>query len=927
MAENMPQQSFGATKARNLVVGSQFSGTTNITFNGGPDEAKGLQAEKEACLRSLAFRDIHARRHDIVPAHPDTCDWLFNTPEFQQWIDPAYLQDHNGVFWIKGKPGAGKSTLMKHAFHHYQKSLFSDHLLLAYFFNARGETLEKTPLGMLRSIVYQLLQNDDTLYEQFLPSFREKQRTSQEGNFHWRLSELQEFMRSVVTKSQSKPFLLLVDALDECHESEVRDVVAFLESLSISASRDGIQLKVFLSSRHYPSIRIAKAIELTVEKSAHHQIDIAQYVRERLIVSDADIEAEILKKADGIFLWVVIVVSLLNKAYDEGRIEAMRRTLEELQGDLEKIFSTILDKDVTDMAETVLMLQWVLLSKRPLKPREIFAAVVKTAPPTSDLIQRRITTSSKGLIEIRKESTETVQFIHLSVSDFLFRYKRLQTLDATLGPEPITTSHGRLWARCWSCIEQVDTASVRQQHMRELYDNDSFLSYAACYIFNHAEEALSNDAMLRKGDDWCGREEDPSNATWRTSIHNWLRELDRWFQWWKLFINATGAYTEVSELEEEDAEILYFLALRGLPNLIRALPESANINAQGGWHGNALNVASHRGHRKTVELLLEKGADVHMQGGYYGNALQAASFGGHQEIVDLLLKKGVDINMEGGVYGNALQAAAYQGRQKVVELLLEKGANIHKQGGVYGNALQAAVCQGDQNIVKLLLEKGADIHMQGGEFGNALQAAAYQGDQEVVGLLLEKGAEINTQGGRYGNALQAAAYQCHQDVVEILLEKGADVSAQGGEFGNALQAAAYQGDQEVVGLLLEKGAEINTQGGWYGNALQAAAYQGGHRIVKMLLEKGADVHAQGGHFDNALQAASSKGNPDIVRLLRENGAVLSDAEVMSTLINPKQEVVSVSTKPTISPQLTSLWWGIFIVLMGWLILRFVASDE
>jgi hypothetical protein len=34
-----------------------------------------------------------------------------------------------------------------------------------------------------------------------------------------------------------------------------------------------------------------------------------------------------------------------------------------------------------------------------------------------------------------------------------------------------------------------------------------------------------------------------------------------------------------------------------------------------------------RGHDSVVTLLLEKGADVNAQGGYYGNALQAASNG------------------------------------------------------------------------------------------------------------------------------------------------------------------------------------------------------------------------------------------------------------------------------------------------------------
>ncbi len=42
---------------------------------------------------------------------------------------------------------------MKHALRHCEE-VFADHLIVAHFFNARGEILEKTPLGMLRSIVY-----------------------------------------------------------------------------------------------------------------------------------------------------------------------------------------------------------------------------------------------------------------------------------------------------------------------------------------------------------------------------------------------------------------------------------------------------------------------------------------------------------------------------------------------------------------------------------------------------------------------------------------------------------------------------------------------------------------------------------------------------------------------------------------------------
>jgi hypothetical protein len=80
------------------------------------------------------------------------------------------------------------------------------------------------------------------------------------------------------------------------------------------------------------------------------------------------------------------------------------------------------------------------------------------------------------------------------------------------------------------------------------------------------------------------------------------------------------------------------------------------------------------GHDAVVQLLLDKGADVNAQGGYYGNALYAASEGGHEQVVKMLLDTGADVNAQGGYYSNALQAASARGHEQVVNLLLDRGA-------------------------------------------------------------------------------------------------------------------------------------------------------------------------------------------------------------------------------------------------------------
>lgn len=351
---------------------------------------------------------------------------------------------------------------MKHTLAHCQYN-FKDHVIVAHFFNARGNSFEKTPLGMLRSLLYQLLEKEPAIYEQFFPIFHEKRQKHKMGEWEWQESELKEFLRSEIGRCQSKSLLLLVDALDECRESDIREVVKFLEDLSVKAVNAKTTLNICLSSRHYPYIRMKRRLELVVEERKEHDDDIAQYVYDELTEMDEEIVRGVLGKASGTFMWVVLVVRMLNIAYDEGKVEAMHKKLDEVPSDLEELFRTLLSKDSPDKHETILMLQWVLFTRRLLRPEELYFAMMAGTNPenlkawdsskvTNDDIRRRITSSSRGLIEVRKGREETVQFIHKSINDFLLRNQRLQNLDPALNSNPIGTSHDDLRACCMSYI-------------------------------------------------------------------------------------------------------------------------------------------------------------------------------------------------------------------------------------------------------------------------------------------------------------------------------------------------------------------------------------------------------------------------------------------------------------------------------------------
>jgi hypothetical protein len=67
-------------------------------------------------------------------------------------------------------------------------------------------------------------------------------------------------------------------------------------------------------------------------------------------------------------------------------------------------------------------------------------------------------------------------------------------------------------------------------------------------------------------------------------------------------------------------------------------------------------------------MRVDEGADVHAQGGQNGNALQAASARGHEKVVRILLDKCPEVNAQGR-YGNALYTPLEGDHEKVVQML------------------------------------------------------------------------------------------------------------------------------------------------------------------------------------------------------------------------------------------------------------------
>ena len=764
--------------------------------------------------------------------------------------------------------GAGKSTLMKRIWQRLKEGSDGS-ILAAYFFNGRGKNdLEKSPLGMVQSMLYQLLDQSPTLCHIFLPIFIDKQKKHGK-DIPWHLGELKSFLLSSLETLGPNQTYLLVDALDECMDDEVQSVVAFLESLAFSAIESGKSPSICLASRHYPQVRMRRADELVVEAQGEHDEDISEYVQHNLTINDGEIEREILRKADHVFLWVKLVVELLNKAYTDGKARAMKRLLRDVPSGLDNLYSKLLSKDrnLDEIRESVLIFQWVLFAKKRLSPVELYFAVLAGTEPdnlaewnqqkeSSDTIRRYITSTSKGLLEVvgfrERDDSDSENTSDSDDSDKISNEQDDPDNSDNVSSEPLVSFVGRndlvpVYDNEQDClvpVVQFIHESVKDflLHAKGLQSLDSSLrrnlvgnshsSLASCCVSYIRMESLD---FLEEKD--TPETEDESHA------HKLYPFLKYAFENLVLHIEAAqvGGACQQETLRTIQHGASTIQRLRKAEKLFKfgsAWEEEAGL----------IHVATMRSCVEIVRILLDVlKVEVDTIGGEYGTPLQTAAAYGNTEIIQLCLKHGADVNTISVYYGTALQAAAAEGHKDMAQLLLSHGANIKIVGGYFGTALQAAAAWGNEDIAQFFLDREADVQNISGHYGTALQAAAAEGYKDIAQLLLGHDANINTVSGHFGTALQAAAHWGHDDIVQLCLENGGDVNAKGGMYYTALLGTivAYWRYKEkavkIAKRLLEHGAEVNARGGKYGSVLfEARRRHVDQALIDLLLQYGAE---------------------------------------------------------------------------------------
>ncbi|KAH0430079.1 hypothetical protein CcaCcLH18_08025 [Colletotrichum camelliae] len=308
-----------------------------------------------AILESLHFGQIKERQNEIPKAHTDTFKWIFNENgpgNFANW-----LRESSGIFWITGKPGSGKSTLMKFiSGHETTKNLATTWaspkplLLASHFFWFGGTKLQKSQEGLLRTLLFQILSNAPELISKVFPD-----RVS--GQFQYLESWSREELSDAFERLQALPTIpyrifVLVDGLDE-YSGQGTEVTEFLCAITKSP-----EFKVCCASRPWQEFRDAfrnvfghiQMHDLTsADMRVYVQNTLMENERFRTLQSSQEAYEEplidsICMKAEGVFFCVSLVVKSLVRGLNKNDgLETLQRRVSEFPPDLDQFFQRMID--------------------------------------------------------------------------------------------------------------------------------------------------------------------------------------------------------------------------------------------------------------------------------------------------------------------------------------------------------------------------------------------------------------------------------------------------------------------------------------------------------------------------------------------------------------------------------------------------------
>ncbi|KAI0165155.1 hypothetical protein GGR52DRAFT_581875 [Hypoxylon sp. FL1284] len=348
---------------------------------------------QNAVLHQLRYPRMHYRFDNVEPAHRETFEWLLHGlpdpaslssqkymtarhrqakqqkhREFVDWlrkgVDTPTTGDTSNfhtprtphkenIFHISGKPGAGKSTLMKFVcgnqttMEHLKAWAGDKRLICARaFFWRLGEGEQKSLAGLANCLLHQIL----TAAPDLIPVAFPEARQSESGEIMWYSEALDRLLEDSRVFEKYK-MVFFIDGLDEFQGRPIeltRKIIGWTAYSSVG-------IKICLSSREWNEFEVGFSDCPRLRIHEWTRDDIRIFVRDNIqdigdlstSIGEDELDSiarTLVYKAEGVFLWVRVVLAAIEQGVLNGDdFQGLQKKIIAFPAELRDLYQHLLD--------------------------------------------------------------------------------------------------------------------------------------------------------------------------------------------------------------------------------------------------------------------------------------------------------------------------------------------------------------------------------------------------------------------------------------------------------------------------------------------------------------------------------------------------------------------------------------------------------
>jgi len=259
---------------------------------------------------------------------------------------------------------------------------------------------------MLRSILYNILEQDESTFFHFQPKFRDIQHRNLS---EWPYDLLKKVLCSFAKHPSAKPLYLILDAMDESEEGDRYSIIDLLCDLCSKANPCNI--KVFLASRPLVGLKDHIDEHQVIRIQDENRGDICRFA-DNFLKRDLGLNEKTLRdatnyiaeNAQGVFIWVALIKKELLPYATGGtnaevfdRLKSLPRELEELYI---LMFRRLENGYPPDIQDGIRLFRFILFALRPITVEELRDAIaIRDDHNNSDEFQENRTSAIVRRIE------------------------------------------------------------------------------------------------------------------------------------------------------------------------------------------------------------------------------------------------------------------------------------------------------------------------------------------------------------------------------------------------------------------------------------------------------------------------------------------------------------------------------------------------